>query len=905
MGTSARPAEPDAKRRVELERLAEEQAALRRVATLVAGGASPDEVFAAVGDEVARTLGFPTAGMLRYEADQSVTMLATAGSEVLPTRTRLPPDAQVLSTAVLDAGGPARVDYTQASGRTAESVRAQGVHWGVGAPIIVERALWGVMCVGSTEPEPPPSETEARLVKFTELLATAIANAESRKALAQLAEEQAALRRVATLVAAGAPPQEVFEAVSVEVAALIPAEGSALTRYEADGTVTALSGWTTEGGYSYVGERYELEGTVSGLIFETGRPGRAENYAEAPGMAPEAARAMGWHSSVGAPITVEGRLWGVLAVVSKNKSPLPPDTEQRLAAFTELVATAIANTEAHQELARLAVEQAALRRVATLVAAGAPPAEVFDAVTGEVAALIPADASALTRFEAEGTFTPLSGWAIEGGQKHVGRRFERAGTVSGLIFETGRPGRLEKYAEAPGEASAVARELGWRSAVGAPITVAGRLWGALIVVSKSEQPLPPETEGRLVEFTELVATAIANSQAHQELARLADEQAALRRVATLAAQGATPGEVFKAVSAEVAPLVGGDAAAITRYEADGTFMAVGGWVSSGGFPVTGMHLPLEGSVSGLILETRCPSRIDSFEGQPGETAAVMLDLGWRSAIGAPISVEGHLWGVLVVYSKKAEPLPADTERRLGQFTQIVATAIANTESRAELEASRARIVATADATRRQIERDLHDGAQQRLVSLALQLRAAQSAAPRGAGELVRQLDGVATGLAEAIEELSEIARGLHPAILAEGGLRPALKALARRSAVPVELGVQVEGRLPQPVEIAAYYAVAEALTNVAKHARASAAEVQVEIGQDVLHVRVRDDGHGGAGFGRGSGLVGLKDRVEALGGRIRLDNPPGAGTALDIVLPLGDPSGPRRQPGTADPAREG
>jgi signal transduction histidine kinase len=905
MGTFARPAEPDAKRRVELERLAEEQAALRRVATLVADGASPDEVFAAVGDEVARTLGFPTAGMLRYEADQSVTMLATAGLEVLPMRTRLPPDAQVLSTAVLDAGGPARVDYTQASGRTAESVRAQGVHWGVGAPIIVERALWGVMCVGSTEPEPPPSETEARLVKFTELLATAIANAESRKALAQLAEEQAALRRVATLVAAGALPQEVFEAVSVEVAALIPADGSALTRYEADGTVTALSGWTTEGGYSYVGERYELEGTVSGLIFETGRPGRAENYAEAPGMAPEAARAMGWHSSVGAPITVEGRLWGVLAVVSKNESPLPPDTEQRLAAFTELVATAIANTEAHQELARLAVEQAALRRVATLVAAGAPPAGVFDAVTGEVAALIPADGSALTRFEAEGTFTPLSGWALEGGQKHVGKRFERAGTVSGLIFETGRPGRLENYAEAPGEASAVARELGWRSAVGAPITVAGRLWGALVVVSKSEQLLPSETEGRLVEFTELVATAIANSQAHQELARLADEQAALRRVATLAAQGAAPGEVFEAVSAEVAPLVGGDGAAITRYEADGTFMAVGGWVSSGGFPLTGMHFPLEGSVSGLILETRSPSRIDSFEGQPGKTAAVMRDLGWRSAIGAPISVEGHLWGVLVVYSKKAEPLPADTERRLGQFTQIVATAIANTESRAELEASRARIVATADATRRQIERDLHDGAQQRLVSLVLQLRAAQSAAPRGAGELVRQLDVVATGLAEAIEELSEIARGLHPAILAEGGLRPALKALARRSAVPVELDVRVEGRLPQPVEIAAYYAVAEGLTNVAKHARASAAEVQVEIGQGVLHVSVRDDGRGGAGFGRGSGLVGLKDRVEALGGRIRLDNLPGAGTALDIVLPLGDPNRPRRQPGTADPAREG
>src|SRR3954451_17999497 len=200
---------------------------------------------------------------------------------------------------------------------------------------------------------------------------------------------------------------------------------------------------------------------------------------------------------------------------------------------------------------QVAEEQAALRRVATLVAAGAPPAEVFDAVTAEVAALIPADGSALTRYEADGTFTPLSGWAIGRGHKYVGRRYERAGTVSGLIFETGRPGRVDNYAEAPGEALKAARELAWHSSVGAPITVECRLWGALVVVSKSEQPLPPETERRLAEFTELVATAIANSQAHDELARLAEEQAALRRVATLVAAGAPPEDVFEAVSAEV------------------------------------------------------------------------------------------------------------------------------------------------------------------------------------------------------------------------------------------------------------------------------------------------------------------------------------------------------------------
>jgi signal transduction histidine kinase len=199
-------------------------------------------------------------------------------------------------------------------------------------------------------------------------------------------------------------------------------------------------------------------------------------------------------------------------------------------------------------------------------------------------------------------------------------------------------------------------------------------------------------------------------------------------------------------------------------------------------------------------------------------------------------------------------------------------------------------VATADATRRRIERDLHDGAQQRLVSLALELRAAQAAAPPGAGELVQELDGVAAGLAGVLDELREIARGIHPAALAEGGLRPALKALARRSTVPVRLHVQVEGRLPEPVETAAYYVVSEALTNAAKHAHASVADVEVAAAGGVLHVRVRDDGRGGADFGHGSGLIGLRDRAEALGGQIWLHSPPGAGTALKIALPLGGPS---------------
>jgi signal transduction histidine kinase len=264
----------------------------------------------------------------------------------------------------------------------------------------------------------------------------------------------------------------------------------------------------------------------------------------------------------------------------------------------------------------------------------------------------------------------------------------------------------------------------------------------------------------------------------------------------------------------------------------------------------------------------------------------------RSIVGVPISVAGWLWGVMMVGSASEQPHRVDTEARLAGFTELVGTAIANAEAQSGLTASRARIVAAADITRRRIERDLHDGVQQRLVSLALQIRAARAAVPPAADELTAELDGVAAEIGGVLDELREIARGLHPSALTDGGLRPALRTLARRSAVPVRLDVHVAGRLPDQVELAAYYVIAEALTNAAKHADASEAAVQVESGEGLLRVRVRDDGRGGADLTDGSGLVGLTDRVEALGGRLSLHSPRGAGTAVQVVLPLTAPSGP-------------
>ena len=543
---------------------------------------------------------------------------------------------------------------------------------------------------------------------------------------------------------------------------------------------------------------------------------------------------------------------------------------------------------------RITGEQAALRRVATLVARGAPPEDVFSAVTEEAGRLVGASHAEMARYDPDGARTVVAAWSRSGPAFPVGSRTSLGGrNVSTLVFQTCRAARIDDYATASGPIGEAIREFGFRAAVGVPVSVEGRLWGVMIVDSRAE-PLPAGAENQLAAFTELAATAIANAQARVELRGYADEQAALRRVAMLVAGAAPPEEVLTAVTGEAGRLLHAEYASMHRYGPDGTMTVVANWSSAGAatFPV-GTLARLGGeNVSTVVFQTGRPARIDDLSGGSGPIAEAGREFGIGAAVGVPVSVEGRLWGVMVAGSR-AGPLPAGTEARLAGFTELAATAIANAEAQAALAASRARIVATADATRHRIERNLHDGAQQRLVSLSLDLRAAQAAAPPASGE---QLDHVAAGLDDVIAELREIARGLHPAMLENGGLRRALKKLARRSAIPVRLDIQVAGRLPEPVEIAAYYSVAEALTNIAKHAHATTADIQAAESDGVLHVRVRDNGRGGAGFSHGSGLLGLKDRAEALGGHLELDSPPGAGTTLEIELPL-EPGGPKLPPG--------
>ncbi|WP_433286238.1 GAF domain-containing sensor histidine kinase [Pseudonocardia sp. CA-142604] len=554
-----------------------------------------------------------------------------------------------------------------------------------------------------------------------------------------------------------------------------------------------------------------------------------------------------------------------------------------------------------QDVERFGMEQAALRRVATLVARAAAPEEVFAAVTAEVGRLLGTEYASSLRYEPDGAATWVGAWTSTevAFPVPVGTRVALGGrNVLTLVSETGRPVRIDDYSTASGPVAETHHRWGVRAAVGVPINVEGRLWGLVLVASTRARPLPADTEARLAGFTELVATALANAQARVELRGFAEEQAALRRVATLVARAAAPEEVFAAVTAEVGRVLHAEFITMTRYDPDGGATILGAWSSTTASPIkVGTRYKLGGrNVTTLVFETGRPARIDDYTTVSGDAAYIARAFSFGAAAAVPINVAGRLWGLMGIASTRVRPLPADTEARLAGFTELAATAVANAESQAQLTASRARIVAAADQARRRIERDLHDGAQQRLVSLAMALQLAQAAAPPEAVELAAQLDDLAAEATSTLDELRELARGIHPAALAEGGLSSALEVLARRCTIPVRLDVRADRQLPEPIEVAAYYVVAEALTNAVKHAHASTIDVQVDTAAaggdaDALRVCARDDGRGGADLSGGSGLVGLKDRVEALGGRLWVRSVCGAGTTVQAELPLGPARG--------------
>ena len=383
------------------------------------------------------------------------------------------------------------------------------------------------------------------------------------------------------------------------------------------------------------------------------------------------------------------------------------------------------------------------------------------------------------------------------------------------------------------------------------------------------------------------ASAVAHHEAEvRELGRLAAEQAALRRVATMVAHQSSAEDVFATVTEEVALLLGAEFGAIMRYDPDGYATVVGLSGEVGDAFRLDHRFKLEGdSASTVVHRNERPVRVDSYADASGPIAAHLRKIGARSGIGGPIVVDGRLWGAIVVATARPEPMPEGAEARIAEFAELVATAISNIQARSDLAASRARVVAASDDTRRQIERDLHDGAQQRLVHAVLNLKLLRDAV----GE---EPEPVRTLVAEALEqaeeatvELRELVHGILPPILTHSGLRAAVRSLASRTSIPVEIDVTVD-RLPTAIEATAYFVVAEALANVAKHSRATDATVLARIADDTLHVEVRDDGIGGA-RAEGSGFVRLADRLAVFDGQLRVESPAGGGTLVAASVPLG------------------
>ena len=448
-------------------------------------------------------------------------------------------------------------------------------------------------------------------------------------------------------------------------------------------------------------------------------------------------------------------------------------------------------------------------------------------------------------------------------------------TLPDRVLRTGELVRVDDYTEQPD--AGLAASFGLAAAVSAPVAVAGEVWGMLTATSGT-RPLPSDTGARLEQFARLAAAALGNSQARSDLRSLVAEQAALRRVAELVARGTAPDDVFVAVTNEASALLADLAVALMLYDDTGATV-----VATCNCPApVGLHVPFSaGTAVDQLFRTGRPAHVDTYAGT--SLAEITREVGILSTTAVPITVEGRVRAALV--SNNTRPTTRDAvEARLTQFAELAAVAIANAETRAKLTASRARVVATADETRRRLQRDVHDGAQQRLVHTIIALKLARDALAEGssATDLVEE---ALVNAERANSELRDLVHGILPASLNRGGLRAGLESLVADLAFPVDVRVTAPG-LPTPTETTAYFIVAEALTNIVKHARARRARVRVDLDGDALVVEVRDDGVGGADSTRGTGLVGLLDRVDAARGTLAITSPTSLGTTVRATLPV-------------------
>ena len=687
--------------------LAGEQAALRRVATLVAEGASSDELFAAVTREAADVLDVPVVALQRYEPDRMFTMVGIAGETSFTVGSRWPVEDEGLAGMILATGRPARKqDYTTMPGPLGAALRDGGMISAVGVPIVVQGSIWGFMTAGARPGKPTPDGTEERLARFTELVATAIADSQARERLAQLAYEQSALRRVATMVARAPASEQLFSTVAREVASVLDVPGVIVTRYEPDGTAVTVGeafGPDLAGAEQFLGVGTPMPpdpGTLTALVFDTHDPARVDDLSTSPGTVGEVARAAELGSGCAGPIVVNGAIWGKMCVFSRVGAVLPAGTEDRLQDFIELVATAIANYEARAELAasetrarELADEQAALGRVATLVAKGAKSEAVFSAVAHEVAHVFGVQHVTVCRYEPD-TILVLSSFeapepAAAPPPFPAGRRLPLdVPSLPASVYRTGEPVRIDDFTASRG-LYAVASQAGLTAAVGVPIVVDGTVWGAVNIGSTKNERFFPDAEERLARFTELVATSVSNATMREELAaseararKLAEEQASLRQVATLVAEGPAPTEVFDAVIAEVGQLLGAAQIGLARYENEHEISVLAIRGQSPEILRAGVRLPLDGdSVNARILRTGRSARLNFAEEGSGSVAEVLRRDNVNATVGAPIVVDGAVWGMIGASWRGDDQPPADAEERLTQFADLLATAVSNAAMR--------------------------------------------------------------------------------------------------------------------------------------------------------------------------------------------------------------------------------
>ena len=805
--------------------MAVEHAALRRVAQLMARGGRGDDLSDAVLREAARVVG-TVVTLTRVDAAEGASMVTRGGV--------------------------------------------------VGVPVIVGDRLWGVLSASTGEDRLPAAEEDLR--EFAEILAAAVANAEARARLEELAAEQAALLRVAGLVAAAAAPQVVFDAVAAEASALLDDLPVTLVRFDNDHELVVLA---ARGGPVAVGTVIVFHpDTHPDRVRRRGAVDRVDDYTHEIDVS--LAAQYGLVATVSAPIPMAGRVWGTLTATSQE-APLPAVTEERLEKFARLISAVLTNVQSQDRLSELAEEQAALRRVAELAAQDAPVEQVLQAVAVEASGLADVEFGMVLRYVDHDGGNRIM--ALHGAPDTFTVGMRAPGTGDGSVhrvWRTGRAARVEDLGQVSGLWPRLSYERGFTTSAGVPVTIRGALWGALIVAGRG-QPFPRTIEQHLASFADLAATAIAATGARQELRMAAEEQAALRRVAELVARGASLDEVFSAAAREASTLLGSSGAALVRFEDADAAVVV---AAVGSAEPHGSRVPVQpGSALEDLRRRRGPVPLGGTTPLPSADPA-----GARGSAGAvvvPVTVEGQMWGALTT-SPPSLLLPVEGETRLAPFAELVAAAIANAQNRAKLTASRARVVATADETRRRLQRDVHDGAQQRLVHTIIALKLALQAVRAGEPP-ADLLDEALVNAERANRELRDIAHGILPASLTRGGLGVALDWLVDNLPVEVDLRVTVP-RLPAAVETTAYFIVAEAITNVVKHSRATRASVDVDVEDGTLVLEVRDDGVGGADPSGGTGLTGLFDRVEASAGTMTVVSERQAGTTVRATLPLPQPA---------------